>query len=248
MKRIELNKIDTGAAKDADKEKLKDELSLLHNKMFSLQHLFYANASRSMLIVFQGMDTSGKDGTIRHVFSCVNPLGVHANSFTEPCDKERTHDFLWRIYQRLPEKGRIQIFNRSHYEDILVPTVHELLNKKLIERRYDYINSFEKQLEDSGTIILKFYLHISREEQKKRLEKRLTDPLKKWKYKASDKTESEKWDDYVCTYENIINLCSPDIPWQVIPADDKWYRNYRVAKAIVGKLESLKMRYPGDKK
>lgn len=244
MKQIELNRINTTAPKEAKKEELKKELFELHRKMFSLQHLFYANASKSMLIVFQGMDTSGKDGTIRHVFSCVNPLGVHAVSFTEPCDKEKVHDFLWRIYQQLPEKGRIKIFNRSHYEDILVPTVHHFLDEKFIERRYDYINSFEQQLEDSGTIILKFYLHISREEQQRRLEKRLTDPIKKWKYKKSDKTESEKWDDYVLSYQEIINRCSPAIPWHIIPADDKWYRNYLVAKTIVNKLESLKMKYP----
>lgn len=248
MKQIQLNKIDTVAPGNANKEELKKELSSLHKKMFSLQHLFYANASKSMLIVFQGMDTSGKDGTIRHVFSGVNPLGVHATSFTVPCDKERMHDFLWRIYQQLPEKGKIQIFNRSHYEDILVPTVHHQLDEKIISRRYDYINSFEQQLQDSGTIVLKFYLHISRDEQKKRLNERLVDPIKKWKYKESDKTESEKWNDYILTYENIINRCSPLIPWQVIPADDKWYRNYLVAKAIVGKLESLEMKYPCDEK
>jgi PPK2 family polyphosphate:nucleotide phosphotransferase len=244
MKQIQLNEIDTGAPVNANKEELKKELFTLHKKMFSLQHLFYANNSKSMLIVFQGMDTSGKDGTIRHVFSCVNPLGVHANSFAEPCDKERMHDFLWRIYQKLPEKGRIQIFNRSHYEDILVPTVHRTLNRKLIERRYDYINSFEQQLEDNGTVILKFYLHISIDEQRKRLKKRLTDPIKKWKYKVSDSEESEKWDEYIRTYENILNRCSAGIPWQVIPADEKWYRNYRVATAIVNKLESLEMKYP----
>ena len=248
MKQIQLNKIDTSAPGNANKEELKKELFSLHKKIFSLQHLFYANASKSMLIVFQGMDTSGKDGTIRHVFSCVNPLGVHATAFSEPCDKERVHDFLWRIYQQLPEKGMIVIFNRSHYEDILVPTIHRLLGEKLIERRYDYINFFEQQLEDSGTIILKFDLHISRDEQGKRLEERLTDPLKKWKYKASDKTESKKWEDYIHTYENIISRCGPNIPWQVIPSDDKWYRNYLVAKAIVSKLESLKMRYPGEEK
>ena len=246
MKSIELNKINTDAPKDADKEEMKNDLTILHKKMFSLQHLLYANASKSMLIIFQGVDTSGKDGTIRHVFSCINPLGVHATSFNEPCDKEKAHDFLWRIYQHLPEKGRIQIFNRSHYEDILVPTVHQLIDEKLIERRYDYINSFEQHLEDSGTMILKFYLHISKNEQQKRLEERLTDPLKKWKYKISDKTESKKWNDYIHTYENIINRCSPSIPWQIIPADDKWYRNYQVAKTIVGKLESLKMKYPEE--
>ena len=132
MKQIQLNKIDTSAPGNANKEELKKELFSLHKKIFSLQHLFYANASKSMLIVFQGMDTSGKDGTIRHVFSCVNPLGVHATAFSQPCDKERVHDFLWRIYQQMPEKGMIGIFNRSHYEDILVPTIHRLLDENLL--------------------------------------------------------------------------------------------------------------------
>ncbi len=176
----------------------------------------------------------------------MNPLGVRAYSFTVPCDKERLHDFLWRIYQRLPEKGLIHIFNRSHYEDILVPTAHNLLDEKLIERRYDYINSFENQLEDSGVIILKFYLHISNDEQEKRLKERLTDPSKKWKYKTSDKVESKKWDKYMQVYEKIITRCSPNIAWQIIPADDKWYRNYLVAKTIVDKLEALEMNYPGE--
>lgn len=248
MKQIKLKEIETKAPAGFDKPDMRTELTILHKQLFSLQHLFYANASKSMLIVFQGMDTSGKDGTIRHVFSCVNPLGVHATSFTEPCDKEKVHDFLWRIYQQLPEKGRIQIFNRSHYEDILVPAVHRTLEEKLIERRYHYINSFEQQLEDSGTIILKFYLHISRNEQQKRLKERLTDAMKKWKYKNSDDEESKKWDRYIDSYEKIISRCSTEIPWHIIPADDKWYRNYLVAKTIVKKLESLKMDYPGNEK
>lgn len=241
---LKLSKISTLPPNKIHKKEVKMELSLLHKKLFELQHLFYANASHSLLIVFQGMDTSGKDSTIRHVFSCVNPLGVHAFSFTEPCDKERVHDFLWRIYQRLPEKGLIHIFNRSHYEDILVPTAHKSLATSTILRRYDYINSFEQHLTDSQTIIIKFYLHISQDEQKRRLKKRLTHPMKKWKYKPADKIESNYWSAYIKTYEDIINRCSPEIPWHIIPANDNWYRNYKVAKIIVEKLESLQMNYP----
>ncbi|MBN8670003.1 MAG: polyphosphate kinase [Chitinophagales bacterium] len=244
MKQIKLDKINAIAGQKISKHTLNKKLSSLRERMFALQHLFYANADRSMLIIFQGMDTSGKDSTIRHVFSCINPLGVHAYSFIEPCDKEKKHDFLWRIYQQLPEKGRIQIFNRSHYEDILIPSVHQSLNKDLIERRYDYINSFEQELVDNGTIILKFYLHISKKEQNKRLEKRKIDPLKKWKYKKSDTTESKKWQDYMQAYERILNRCSSQVPWYIVPADDKQYRNYLVAKTIVDTLDHLKLKYP----
>ncbi len=244
MKQIKFDKINALPEQKISKHALNKNLSSLRERMFALQHLFYANADRSMLIIFQGMDTSGKDSTIRHVFSCINPLGVHAYSFIEPCDKEKKHDFLWRIYQQLPEKGRIQIFNRSHYEDILIPSVHRSLNKDLIERRYDYINSFEQELVDNGTIILKFYLHISKKEQNKRLEKRKTDPLKKWKYKRSDKTESKKWQDYMQVYERILNRCSSQVPWHIVPADDKQYRNYLVAKTIVDTLDHLKLKYP----
>ena len=169
MKQIQLNKIDTVAPDNANKENCKKELSSLHKKMFSLQHSFYANASMTILIVFQGMDISGEVGIIRHAFSWLNPLGVHATSFTEPCDRERAHAFLWCIYQQLPEKGNIQLLDRSHYEDIHVPTVPHGLDEKIISRRYDYINSFEQQLQDSATFTLKFYLHISRNEHKKQL-------------------------------------------------------------------------------
>ncbi|OJW81511.1 MAG: polyphosphate kinase [Bacteroidetes bacterium 46-16] len=246
MKEIKLVKVSSAPQHKMGKQALNEKLSSLRERMFALQHLFYANADKSMLIIFQGMDTSGKDSTIRHVFSCINPLGVHAYSFTEPCDREQKHDFLWRIYQQLPEKGRIQIFNRSHYEDILVPSIHQLLDKSLIERRYDAINSFEQELIDNGTIILKFYLHLSKKEQHKRLEKRKSDPLKKWKYKKSDKTEAKKWQGYMKVYERILNDCSSQVPWQIVPADDKQYRNYLVAKAIVDTLEGLKLKYPGQ--
>ncbi len=246
MKTIRLKELDTQKPKTVNAQSVKNGLLELHEKMFSLQHLLYANADRSMLIIFQGMDTSGKDGTIRHVFSCINPLGVQAHSFKEPCEQEKQHDFLWRIYQQLPEKGRIQIFNRSHYEDILMPIVYRSLSKEVIARRYDYINSFERELVDNGTIILKFYLHINKKEQHKRLEKRRKDPLKKWKYSISDGIASQKWDEYISAYDKIINRCSSEIPWHIIPANDKQYRNYIVAKTIVDKLESLNMKYPNS--
>ena len=247
MKRIKLKEIETAAPARDNKSDMKKELTILHKQLFSLQHLFHANASRSMLIVFQGMDTSGKDGTIRNVFSCVNPLGVHATAFREPCDKEKEHDFLWRIYQQLPEKGMIRIFNRSHYEDILVPTVHRLLDEELIERRYDYINSFEQQLEDSGTIILKFYLHISPEEQHERLSERMKNPGKMWKYNEKDFEEAKLWDIYMQMYQECFDNCKHP-SWTIVPSDQNWYKEYIIASQLYTLLKGLDMQYPGLKK
>lgn len=239
-----INGISTNAPDDFEKSKAKKLLSKLQTQLFTLQNLFYAEAKHALLIILQGMDTSGKDGTIRHVFSCINPQGCIVKSFKTPTEEEKLHDFLWRIYANLPEKRMIQIFNRSHYEDVLFPVVHGLLNKKEIEERHDTINKFEEHLQKSGTIILKFFLHISKEEQHKRLEERLTNPEKKWKYNAGDKREAKKWDDYVEAYQNVVDGCGKHNPWIVVPADNKWYRNYLVATTIVETLEELKMKYP----
>jgi len=244
LKKIKLKNIDSKAPSKEDKEKYKRKFDELQKEFSELQHLFYASSTNSLLIIFQGIDTSGKDSTIRHVFSRVNPLGVHANSFKAPNDIELSHDYLWRIYQKLPQKGRIQIFNRSYYEEIVVPTIQKTLPKHLIEKRYDFINAFENHLVDNQTHILKFYLHISENEQKKRIQERLDDPEKKWKYSEEDVKSSERWDDYTKTYEQIINRCGPEIPWIVVPADNKWYRNYVVADTIVKHLKKLKLRYP----
>ncbi len=247
MKKIALETINTKAPDELDKNEYKQELVNLHAELFSLQHLFYASHTYSLLIVFQGIDTSGKDSTISRVFSSINPLGVQATSFKAPCDMELEHDYMWRIFQKLPEKGMIQIFNRSYYEDILVPTIKKTLPDNIIEQRYDFINAFENHLLNNKTLILKFFLHISKSEQKKRIQERLNDPLKKWKYSDEDVKSSEKWGDYMKVYERIINRCSPEIPWAIVPADNKWYRDYIVASAIVEELKKLNLKFPSKK-
>ena len=239
-----INDISSNAPEGIKKSEANKELMKLHKQLFTLQNLFYVEGKHSLLIILQGMDTSGKDGTIRQVFSCINPQGCRVKSFKTPTEEEKLHDFLWRIYANLPEKRMIQIFNRSHYEDILFPVVHGLLDKKEIAERHAMINKLEEHLQKNGTIILKFFLHISKEEQHKRLEKRLTNPEKKWKYNAGDKKEAKKWHDYMDAYQNVLDGCGKHNPWIVVPADNKWYRNYLVANTIVEILENLKMEYP----
>ena len=245
MKR--LKDLSTIAPESMVKDEAKEQLEKYCKRLFSLQNIFYANKNHSLLIVLQGMDTSGKDGTIRHVFSHINPEGCRVKSFKAPSDEEQLHDFLWRIYASLPERGMIQIFNRSHYEDILFPVVHELINKNEIKGRKKVINEFEDHLNKSNTIILKFFLHISRGEQQNRIEKRLNDPNKKWKYNPADKKEAKYWSKYMHAYQSVIDNCSAKYPWFIIPSDQKWYRNYLIAKTITEALESLNMKYPDPK-
>ncbi|MEO1054811.1 MAG: PPK2 family polyphosphate kinase [Bacteroidota bacterium] len=227
-----------------DKEHLHEELVKIQKRLFELQNLLYANKDFALLIILQGLDASGKDSTIKHVFSCVNPMGCNVKSFKAPTEEEKRHGFLWRIYQHLPEKGMIQIFNRSHYEDILVPTVHQTLEPSEIEHRYQYINSFEQHLARNRTILLKFFLSVSEEVQKEKLKRRLSDPHRRWKYDKADEKEQKNREAYLSVYEEIFRRCSPQIPWHIIPADQKWYRNYVIAKTVVEKLESLQMSYP----
>lgn len=248
QEKIKLKNSNTKAPEKRDKTAFKHEFDELQKELFALQHLFYTSQEHSLLIVFQGIDTSGKDSTIRNVFSCVNPLGVHATSFKAPSEMELQHDYMWRIFQKLPEKGMIQIFNRSHYEDILVPTIKKTLPDNIIEQRYDFINAFEHHLLNNKTLILKFFLHISENEQKKRIQARLNDPEKKWKYSDEDSKSSEKWKDYTQVYEKILNRCSPEIPWIIVPADNKWYRNYCVASTIIKELKQLNLKFSNKKK
>ena len=239
-----INDISTTAPDSIKKSAANKQLMKLHKQLFALQNLFYAEGKHALLIILQGMDTSGKDGTIRHVFSCINPQGCIVKSFKTPTEEEKLHDFLWRIYANLPEKRMIQIFNRSHYEDILFPVVHGLIDKKEIGERHKMINQFEEHLQKNGTIVLKFFLHISKDEQDGRLEKRLTNPEKKWKYNIGDKKEAKKWDDYIAAYQQMLDGCEKHNPWIVVAADKKWYRNYLVANTIVETLENLKMKFP----
>jgi PPK2 family polyphosphate:nucleotide phosphotransferase len=236
--------ISTKAPSDITKLEANKKLLKLRDEFYSLQNLLYAEGKRSLLIILQGMDASGKDGTIRHVFSCVNPQGCNVKSFKTPTVEEKSHDFFWRIYPHLPAKGMIQIFNRSHYEDILFPVVHRLIDKKEIKERLKVINQIERHLQNSNTIILKFFLHVSKKEQQSRIAKRLSDPEKKWKFDPSDKKESKLWEEYIDAYQMMLGGWSKTNPWTIIPADDKWYRNYVVAKTIVKTLNNLKMEFP----
>lgn len=235
---------DTRAPDSVSREEIAAKLKNSQSRLFELQNLFYANQERSLLIILQGLDAAGKDSTIKHVFSCVNPMGCNVKSFKKPTEEERKHGFLWRIYQHLPAKGMIQIFNRSHYEDILVPTVHGTLSKEEVDPRYDYINAFEDHLRRNGTIILKFFLNVSEKARDKKLARRLSDPNRRWKYDQADETERKNRDAYLEVYERIFVECSPEIPWQVIPADQKWFRNYVIAQTVVDQLEALDMQYP----
>ena len=242
--KIKLAKISTSAPKKLDKEKTKLKTIDLCVKIGALQNLLYAASKHSVLIVIQGMDASGKDGLVKRICADINPSGVRVHPFKKPTDLEMAHDFLWRVHQVVPEKGIIQIFNRSHYEDILIQRVHEWISMDVVKQRINHINAFEQMLTENGTTILKFYLHISPEEQQKRLLERMNDISKKWKYNVQDQVESKLWHSYINAYEDAINLCNHAAAWQVIPSDQNWYKEYLVASRIVEELTKLKMKFP----
>ncbi len=244
--RVRLDEIDpsyTGKHDDeaAARPVLQDRLERLQR----LQYLLYAESKRSVLIVLQAMDAGGKDGTIRHVLGVMNPQGAYVHAFKEPTYEEAAHDFLWRAHRVAPARSQVGIFNRSHYEDVLVPRVHDLVPKDVWSKRYDRIVEFEKNLVQSGTHILKFFLHISAEEQLRRFKARLEDPHHQWKISESDYTERAYWDDYTRAYEAALEKTSTErAPWYVIPANHKWFRDLAIAKIVVDTLESLDMKYP----
>lgn len=242
MKSI-LASIPTRAHKNFVKESTKAKTHVYKKKIAEYQKVFFAEGKYSLLIILQGLDASGKDGLIADVFSGLNPFGVNVAAFKAPTEEERKHDFLWRIHKETPAKGMIHIFNRSHYEDLLVPVVDKLIDKNQIAGRIQDINNFEKLLEDNGTVILKFYLHISREEQHERLLERKTNPKKFWKHNDADWNTRNKWSSYQSAYENIFHNCNKP-QWNIIPADQNWYKEYLVAKKVCETLESLKLEYP----
>jgi PPK2 family polyphosphate:nucleotide phosphotransferase len=212
-----------------------------------LQEILYAQAKHALLVVLQGLDTSGKDGTIRKVFSPLNPLGAVAVAFKKPTPPELAHDFLWRVHKAVPAAGLIGIFNRSHYEDVLVARVHGSVPPDRIEARYDQINRFERHLAENGVTILKFFLHISKKQQKARLQARLDDPTKRWKFNPGDLAEREHWDDYMLAYQTALERCSTEwTPWFIVPADHKWYRNAVIARIVRSTLEALDLTYPSE--
>lgn len=247
--RIDLRKRPTDA--DGELEKDSGEKALEENieRMYKLQHLMYAEDKHAVLIILQGMDTSGKDSTIRHVMRGMNPMGFTVSSYKPPVPEEMDHDFLWRVHKAVPRIGEFAIFNRSHYEDVIVPKVHKTIAAGILEQRYRQINDFERMLSENGTLILKFFLHISREEQKKRLMERMKDPEKYWKMDPADLAERKLWNRYQKAYVEAIERCSPrHAPWYVIPSDRKWVRNLAVSQIIVEALEALGMSYPKAKK
>ncbi|MFO7649974.1 MAG: polyphosphate kinase 2 family protein [bacterium] len=244
--KVRLDRIDpAGCAGFADKAAANGLLEKDQRRLEELRYLLFAESRAALLVVLQGLDAAGKDGVVRQVMLGVSPQSCRVTSFRVPSAEELAHDFLWRVHRAVPGRGEIGIFNRSHYEDVLIVRVHNLVPEKRWRGRYDEINDFERMLARNGTHILKFFLHISRDEQRRRLQQRLADPTKNWKMSLGDLREREHWDDYQQAYEEALSRCSTDwAPWFVIPSDRKWFRNLAISEIIVEKLESLKMRFP----
>ncbi|MDZ7846507.1 MAG: PPK2 family polyphosphate kinase [Owenweeksia sp.] len=244
---IDLDNISTLPPEGVAKSVAKQELKEVKKSLFELQNKFYADGRFGLLIILQGMDASGKDGIIRHVFSSMNPQGVHVKSFKKPTEEELSHDFLWRIYPHIPPKGMIQIFNRSYYEDIIMPMVAGTSSDEMIAHRCQLFKSLEEHLEQNNIKVVKIFLHISEKEQAKKIKERLTKPHKRWKYSVEDKKAANLWDEYQTAYNSIINNCdNPD--WHIIPANKKWYRNYQVALTLCEHLKKLDLNYPNSTK
>jgi PPK2 family polyphosphate:nucleotide phosphotransferase len=237
-KRAALKDIDPGDTHGASQEEVERKLPAMQERLGELYNLLYGAAHQGLLIVLQGLDTAGKDGSIKHLMQALNPVGCDIASFKEPTAEELAHDFLWRVHKRTPALGRVSVFNRSHYEDVLIVRVHELIAKAVWEQRYDQINDFERLLAQTGTIIVKFYLHISKREQRARLLEREREPAKAWKLSVSDWRERGRWKAYREAYEDAISRCgAKDAPWIIVPADKKWYRNYVLTQTLIERLE-----------
>ncbi len=228
-----------------EKAEAKKKSAALQEKLAELQELIFAGHEHKVLILLQGMDASGKDGAIRHVMGGFNPQGVRVVSFGKPTDVDLDHDYLWRVHQQVPRRGEIVVFNRSHYEDVLIVRVRGLVPERDWKKRYAQINDFERMLTETGTVVLKFFLHISKDEQRERLQARVDDPTKRWKFQHGDLAERKLWNDYQRAYEEALTNCSTVYaPWHVVPANQKWYRNYVISSIVVDALKRLKMKYP----
>lgn len=240
---IKLKEIPTKAPKGMEKEDIKRKTDRMARRIGHLQHIMYAEKKHNFLVVFQGMDASGKDGATRKVFSYCNPTGIRAFPFRKPTEEEFAHDFLWRINKQVPAKGMIQVFIRSHYEDVLIQRVHKWIDEETVNDRITAINEWEKHLErDNDTTILKFYMHISPERQKEKLQERIDDPGKQWKHNDADWKEADLWKEYMSSYEDAINRS--DVPWIVAPVDQRWYRDYYIAEHVLKTMEELDMKLP----
>jgi PPK2 family polyphosphate:nucleotide phosphotransferase len=243
--RVRLSKIDPTATYGREREKAKAELAAGLDRLTDLQDRIWAEGKRRILVVLQGIDAAGKDGTIRHVMGAFNPQGCPVTSFKVPTGQELAHDYLWRVHRSVPGNGEIGIFNRSHYEEVLIVRVHGLVPKARWAKRFDQINAFEQMLAEEGTTIVKFFLYIDRDEQRARLQARLDDPTKNWKFRLGDLEERKLWDDYIAAYEDALSRCSTaEAPWYVIPSNRKWFRNLAVANILADTLDDLKPSYP----
>jgi PPK2 family polyphosphate:nucleotide phosphotransferase len=246
-KKIKLSEWDPNDTSEfrGGKEQARPVIEDLNHKLESLQERLFAEHKHKVLVVLQAMDTGGKDGAIRHVFEGVNPQGTRVANFKTPSEAELDHDFLWRVHQQVPGKGELVIFNRSHYEDVLIVRVHQLVPEEVWKQRYEQVNEFEQMLTETGTTILKFYLHIDKDEQKQRLQARLDDPTKRWKFRIGDLAERKLWHEYMQAYEDLLNKTSTEAaPWCLVPANHKWYRDLVISSVLVERLEGLKMKFP----
>jgi PPK2 family polyphosphate:nucleotide phosphotransferase len=243
--RVDLSKVDPTEAHGFTKDGSADELASGLERLRSLQDRIWAEHRHRVLVILQGIDAAGKGGTIEHVMGAMNPAGCPVTSFKVPSTLELDHDYLWRVHARTPGKGEIAVFDRSHYEDVLVVRVHEIVPKSVWSRRYDQINAFERQLAEEGTTIVKFFLYIDRDEQRDRFQARLDEPDKRWKFRLGDLEERKRWDDYIEAFEDVLSRCSSDhAPWYVIPANRKWFRNLAVADILADTLDDLDPHYP----
>jgi len=240
---MNLDQLPTGPAPELDRDDIEKRTKKLVDRLGELQEMLFAQKKYSVLVIFQGMDASGKDGAVRTVFEECHPQGLQVVSFKKPSEEEFAHDFLWRVHQQTPPKGMMHIFNRSHYEDVLIQRVHHWIDEERVDFRFEAINAFEKLLQrEANTIIFKFYLHISYEQQEIELNERLEEADKHWKHNDNDWKEREKWNEYRKAYQDILNRS--EVPWYVIPVDKRWYRNYLVAQTLVAELEKLDLAYP----
>jgi PPK2 family polyphosphate:nucleotide phosphotransferase len=246
--RVDLSKIDSGEKSlfdGADKQEFDPQFRDLQDQLQKLQKILYSQNKHRILVVMQAMDTGGKDGCIKHVFSHIDPQGIHVRSFKKPSEEELSYDFLWRVHSKVPHRGQLVIFNRSHYEDIIAVRVKKLFPDEVWQRRQRHVVDFERMLAEEGTTIVKIFLHISKDEQKRRLEERLKNPEKHWKFNPDDLADRTRWNDFMTAYEDVIGSTSTKYaPWYIVPADRKWYRNLVISQVLIDTLDSLKMRYP----
>lgn len=244
---IKLSEISTRAPKGTDEDDIRDLTNQYCRRISQLHEILYAEGKHSLLVVLQGMDSSGKDGSTQKVFSRCSPAGISLHAFKKPTEEEFAHDFLWRVHQQAPKKGEIKVFNRSHYEDVLIQRVHGWIDEEHVTKRINSINAFEELLQyDNNTTILKFYMHLSQEKQQEKLQDRIDDPEKNWKHNPGDWEEAKLWDRYRECYEDVINRST--VPWHIVPVDQRWYRNYSIAKVVMETMERLEMKLPLLKK